>query len=58
MFAISEAAAVSVVYVIISQVFLCKDISVRQLPEIATKVHGNGRRNFVDSELLSPLPVF
>ena len=36
-FAISEAAAVSVVYVIISQVFLYKDISVRQLPEIATK---------------------
>ena len=36
-FAISEAAAVSVVYVIISQVFLYKDISIRQLPEIATK---------------------
>ena len=49
MFAISEAAAVSVVYALFLKFFLYKDISVRQLPEIANKVHGNGGRNFVDS---------
>mgnify|MGYP001170707257 FL=1 len=36
-FAVSEAAAVSVVYVIFSQVFLYKDIAVKELPEIAVK---------------------
>ena len=36
-FAVSEAAAVSVVCVIFSQVFLYKDIAVKELPEIAVK---------------------
>ncbi len=36
-FAVSEAAAVSAVYVIISQVLLYKDISINELPEIAIK---------------------
>ena len=36
-FAVSEAAAVSAVYVIVSQVFLYKDISIRELPNIAIK---------------------
>ena len=36
-FAISEAAAVSAVYVIIAQVFLYKDIALNELPKIAIK---------------------
>ena len=48
LFAISEAAAVTALYVVLAEVFGYREINLRQAGQGGERVHGNGRRYFAD----------